>query len=151
MTQSTMEAYAEVDTILSFMDEKYINEIPEKLRKIIRDKKSKDYKKIIVADKPLEEQNLKNETLSMLAVLNYNYWCKDTERKRQLINIYSNNEKLYQEKLKEKYNPNDIFKNHNQNEMAQENTVKEEVAMVEYKETLLKKIINKIKVILHIK
>ena len=31
MNKSTMEAYAEVDKILSLMDAKYIAEIPEKL------------------------------------------------------------------------------------------------------------------------
>ena len=28
MNQSTMEAYAEIDTILNYMDESYINQIP---------------------------------------------------------------------------------------------------------------------------
>lgn len=36
MKQSTMEAYAEVDTILNFMDKEYISEIPEKLRNMFR-------------------------------------------------------------------------------------------------------------------
>ena len=97
MKQSTMEAYAEVDTILDFMDKEYISEIPEKLRNIFREKKAKDYIKNIVPSKPLEEQELKDETLSILAVLNYNYWCKDESEKKELLKLYADNEKKYQE------------------------------------------------------
>ena len=42
MKQSTMEAYAEVDTILNLMDEKYVREIPEKLRELFKNKKYPD-------------------------------------------------------------------------------------------------------------
>lgn len=145
MTQSTMKAYAEVDTILNLMDEKYIKEIPEKLRNLFKEKKQKDYNKSIVLDKPLEEQGLSNETLSILAVLNYNYWCKDEEKRKQLIETYSKNENLYQEELREKYNLYNIFKKHIQENNVEENIVKDEISMIEYKESIFKKIINKIK------
>ena len=110
MNKSTLEAYAEVDKILSLMDAKYIAEIPEKLRKMFREKKDHSYNKEIVADKPLQEQKLNKETLSILAVLNYNYWCNDENRKKELIKIYEENEKKHQEELRKKYNPDDIFK-----------------------------------------
>ncbi len=110
MNKSTMEAYAEVDKVLSLMDYKYIAEIPEELRKMFKEKKDSSYNKEITADKPLKEQNLSKETLSILAVLNYNYWCKDENRKNELIELYSENEKKYQEELREKYNPDNIFK-----------------------------------------
>ena len=38
MKQSTMEAFAEVDTILGYMDNIYVQQIPEKLRKLIKEK-----------------------------------------------------------------------------------------------------------------
>ena len=139
MTQTTMEAYAEVDTILNLMDEKYIKEIPEKLRKLFKEKKQKSYSKSIVLDKPLEEQGLKKETLSILAVLNYNYWCKDEERKKQLIEIYSKNENIYQKELRKRYNPDNIFKNKTSNTIE---TVENSAAMVEYKESFFTKIKN---------
>ena len=65
MKQSTMEAYAEVDTILNLMDEKYVREIPEKLRTLFKSKKAKEYSKNIVDNIPLKEQNLNKETLSI--------------------------------------------------------------------------------------
>lgn len=110
MKQSTKDAYAEVDIILSFMDPKYLNEIPEKLRNIFKEKKSNNYQKTILPNKPLQEQGLSEETLSILAVLNYNYWCKDELRKKELLELYCKNEKEHQQKLREKYNPDNIFK-----------------------------------------
>lgn len=143
MNQSIMEAYAEVDTILNYMDIKYKNEIPEKLRNIFKEKKADNYEKTIIPNKPLNEQNLKEETLSILAVLNYNYWCKDETHKKELLNLYTENERKYQEELREKYNPDNIFRNRIQEK--DENIINNEVAMTEYKESIFKKIMNKIK------
>ncbi len=148
MKQSTMEAYAEVDMILNLMDEKYVREIPEKLRTLFKSKKAKDYSKNIVDNKPLKEQNLNKETLSILAVLNYNYWCKDEKRKKELWDRYSENDRKYQQELREKYNPEDILKKNNSPKYV-ENTSKEDT-IIEYKESIVKKIINKIKSIFHI-
>ena len=146
MNQSTMEAYVEVDTVLNLMDKKYLDEIPTKLREQFSKEKSKDYVKEIVVDKPLKEQNLKEETLAILAVLNYNYWCKDEAHKKELLELYSENERKYQAELREKYNPNNIFKEHK----IEENVIDRAVALVEYKESIFKKFINKIKSIFHI-
>lgn len=143
MKQSTMEAYAEVDTILNFMDKEYISEIPEKLRNMFREKKAKDYIKNIVPSKPLEEQVLKDETLSILAVLNYNYWCKDENEKEKLLKLYADNEKKYQEILQQKFNQDEIFKKN-----KEENQTKDainQMQMIEYKEPFIKRLINKIK------
>ncbi len=143
MKQSTMEAYAEVDTILNFMDKEYISEIPEKLRNMFREKKAKNYIKNIVPSKPLEEQELKDETLSILAVLNYNYWCKDESEKEKLLKLYTDNEKKYQEILQQKFNQDEIFKKN-----KEENQTKDainQMQMIEYKESFIKRLINKIK------
>lgn len=141
MNQSTMEAFAEVDTVLSLMDKKYLEEIPIKLRELFSKEKSKEYIKEIVPNKPLKEQNLKEETLSILAVLNYNYWCKDEAHKKELLELYWENEIKYKDELKEKYNPDNIFKN----KVSQIEKVDNSVAMVEYKESIFKRIAKKIK------
>lgn len=111
MKQSTMNAYAEVDMILNLMDKNYLEKIPLKLRQKISERKSKIYDKVIVKGKPLEEQNLSQETLDMLAVLNYNYWCKDEAKKKELIELYRENQRKYEEEIRIKYNPDNIFKN----------------------------------------
>ena len=69
-----------------------------------------------------------------------NYWCENENEKNELKQIFKNNEDNYQNELREKYNPDNIFKKH-----IQENIVKNEVSLVEYKESIFKRLINKIK------
>ena len=153
MNQSTMEAYTEVYEILRLMDRCYVVQIPQELVKAFREKRAKDYNKEIDINKPLEEQNLKEETLSILAVLNYNYWTKTEKHKSSLMNLYTKNEKKHQEVLRKKYNPDNIFNNNiNRSIVENENIQKvesiEEVEkenntnIEEYKESFFKKIIN---------
>ena len=151
MNQSTIEAYAEVDTILSFMDKELVEQIPEKLRKMFKKRNTKDLAKKINPNLPIEDQFLNEETLSILAVLNYNYWCKDEQKKAELLKKYAENENISQEKAREKYNPDNIFNKRNQQNKIEENTTQNEVAMVEYKESIFKKFINKIKNIFKIR
>lgn len=131
MKQSTKEAYAEVDMILDLMDEEYSSAIPKKLRKVFKELKDMEYKKEIVSDKPLEEQNLKRETITLLAILNYNYWCKDEARKKELMQIYADNDKRHEEEIREKFNPENIFKKAKEEETVSEI---ENTSLIEYKE-----------------
>ena len=73
----------------------------------------------------------------MIGLLHLNYWCETEEQKQELRNIFYENEKKHQEKLRERYNPDKIF------ERKEENL--EEKHMVEYKESFYIKIINFIK------
>lgn len=106
------------------MDTKYIMEIPKQLREMFKNKKSNDYTKKIVANIPLQEQNLNHHTLEILAVLNYNYWCKDEKKKKELLE----NDLMEEQKLREKYNPDNLFKSKIVNDKIEEK--KEEVSMM---------------------
>ena len=106
----TRQAYSEIDEFLGLLSEEQRNEIPKKLREFFKEEKDKEYVKNIDANIPIKDQNLKEETLAIIALLNLQYWCKDEEEKKRLQAIYNQNEKKYQEMLYEKYNPNDIFK-----------------------------------------
>ena len=65
----------------------------------------------------------------------------------QKINqILKLNEMKEEQEKQKKFSPNNIFNNHVENENINENTI----LVVEHKETMLKKIINKIKRIFHI-
>ena len=150
MTESTMEVYAEVDAVLDNMQEEYVNEIPVKLRSLFKEKKSDTYVKEISLDLPLDEQGLKDETLAVLAVLNYNYWCKDEEKKRELIELYNQNEKEYQEKLAQKFSADDMFKKRVDETIEEENINLNSQNLVEYKESFFSRFVNKIKSIFHI-
>ena len=138
MENELLKAYAEVDMILSFMDSKYIEKIPNKMRELFKNEKKQDYFPDIKPHIPLDEQNLQRKTFVILAMLNLNYWCEDENEKQELIKIYANNDIKKEEELREKYNPDNIFK-------KKEEKIETTTALIEYKEeNFLKKILNKI-------
>ena len=112
-------AYSEVLEIISLMEEKYVNRIPKKLLNIFETNKSSTYSNHLSTDIPLEEQGISEQTSAILAMLMLNYWCDSEEQKQELKNTFEENERKYQEELKEKYNPNNIFKN-NENQIAED-------------------------------
>lgn len=142
---ATRQAYSEIDEFLSMLDDGTRNEVPKKLQKLFKEEKDKEYYKKIDPVIPIKEQDLKRETLAIIALLNLQYWCKDEQEKERLKKIYFQNEKEYQEMLRDKFNPDDIFKKRTFNiEQEQENSQVENTQMIEYKEPLIKRIINKI-------
>ena len=110
---NTREAYAEVDNFIECLDSYDKNKVPESIRKYFKKEKSKTYNKIIDVNQPIKDQNLKDETLAIIAMLNLKYWCDDEEEKKRLMTIYSENEKKYQNELKEKYDIEKIFEERN--------------------------------------
>lgn len=144
MNSDLTKAYAEVDKILSFMEIQYVEKVPRKLREVFKNEKIKDYDPDIKKDIPLNEQNLERKTYAILAMLDLNYWCSN-EEKQELMRAYSNNDKNREEELREKYNPDSIFKSKTK-ELEQEENTEEITSLVEYKEeSFIKKLINRIK------
>lgn len=147
----TRQAYSEIDEFLGLLSEEQRNEIPKKLRDFFKEEKDQEYFKNIDKDIPIKDQNLKEETLAIIALLNLQYWCKDEEEKKRLQEIYAQNEKEYQDMLYEKYNPNDIFKKKEGTTIENNNEIKEKMQMVEYKDSVFKRKINKILNFLHLR
>ena len=77
-------------------------------------------------------------------MLNLNYWCKDEKEKEEMLKIYSENDKKIEAEMRERYNPDNLFKKKEKEE--QNNEVKQEnTELIEYKEqNIFKKILNKI-------
>ena len=145
MENNLLKAYSEVDKILSFMEIRYVEKVPKKMREMFKNEKLQDYEPNIDKNIPLEEQQLERKTLAILAMLNLNYWCENEEEKEELIRAYSNNDKKRNEELREKYNPDNIFKNKNK-EREVEQITEEITAIAEYKkENFIKKLLNRIK------
>ena len=87
----------------------------------------------------------------MIALFHLNYWCNSQEEKEKLKALLKNNEEKHQAEIREKYNPDNLFKNRKQNVVNEPETISEPVAMIEYKESIFKRILNKIKDIFHIR
>lgn len=135
---ATRQAYTEIDNFIELLDEYNKNKIPQKLREYFKKEKDGEYIKNINPNQPIKEQNLKEETLALIAMLNLQYWCEDENEKQRLKAIYAENERKYQDELREKYNPDNLFKN-KQKVVKTDNV--QETALMEYKEdTIFKKI-----------
>ena len=128
--------YNEVYEFLNILGEKYIGKIPKPLYNFIREEKLDEYNNVLDEKKDISEQ-LSEEALDFIAYLNLMYWCS-AEEKQELIRIYSENDKKEEELKREKYNPDKLFE-------SKTKRINEEKSMVIYKESLLRKIINRIK------
>ncbi len=144
MNIKTKEIYSEVYQVLSLLGNEYIDKLPNSLFNMLKEKKNISYTPQYIEDIPLNKQNIKKETLAIIALLHLNYWCDNEKEKLELKQILKNNEDRYQQELRNKYNPEDIFKKH-----KQESIVENQLSMIEYKEPLFKRFISKIKSIFH--
>lgn len=145
MILDTMMAYSEVYEILNLLDKDYKEKVPDKVRTFFKEERLKDYKPEIDTDTPLIDQNLKRETIVLLAILNLNYWCETPEEKQEILYELSQNEKEKQDLLEE-YNPDNLFKKKPNDVVENEDTINiQEVSLVEYKKQgLFKRILDKI-------
>lgn len=148
MNVQTQEIYSEVYSILNLLGESYIKKLPVSLFNMIKEEKRQDYNPKYDLKINLEQQNMKRETLSMIALFHLNYWCNSDEEKNELKTLFKTNEEKHQAEIREKYNPDNLFKK--RSTQQEEYVVTNEVAMVEYKEPFLKRIFNKIKRMFHI-
>jgi len=139
ITKEFAEACTEINEIFKYLDKNEVNKIPYEIRKILKESQAKDYIPHIESSKTLDKQELKKKTKDILVELYVKYWCSDKEEVEKILNENYINQKT---NLKEKYNPDDIFKNRNKSNNYNEG---KELALVEYKESIFKKIINKIK------
>lgn len=147
---NTRKAYSEIDEFLGLLSEEQRNKIPKKLREFFKEEKDQEYKKGINPNISIKNQDLKEETLGIIALLNLQYWCEDENEKQRLKEVYAKNEKIYQEMLQVAFNPDDIFKKRTSN-AEKELEQAENTQIVEYKEPIIKRIFNKILKFLHLK
>lgn len=145
MNIKTKEIYSEVYQVLNLLGDEYINKLPRSLYNMIKEKRDINYIPQYTEDLPLNQQNIQKNTLAIITLLHLNYWCEDDNEKYEIKRILKENENKYQEEIRNKYNPDDIFKQINHEEQEQIDIAKKQISMIEYKESFFKKIINKIK------
>lgn len=142
VTKEFAEASAEINEILKFLPEEYVGKIPTKLRDFFKKVEDKEYITNIDPNKPLDEQDIKPKTQTLLTILYREYWCNEKE-KAELDKILIENDRKYEEELREKYNPDNIFKNKHVTEILEEEIVENANNLpAEIKESLFKKVIN---------
>ena len=123
-----------------------VDKIPKKFIAFLKENASKEYICNFDYNKPLKELNLLDETKGIIGTICLNYWCITQEQKQEYLNRLNENERKYQEILREKYNSNNIFNNKKEKiTPIQNESIAIETTMVEYKESIFKIIINKVK------
>lgn len=132
-----IQANTEIKCLLKYFPINYIKKLPTKLLEMIYKNSDDKYNIEVDLKKDLKNQHISKKAKDMLAVLTYNYWSSENEKK-DIIERLNENENTYQEKLREKYNPDSIFKDRERKAEAVENSN----AMIEYKETIFIKIKN---------
>ena len=137
----------QINEIIKYMTPNLKARIPKKFISYFENNKSKDYNWKIDEAIPLEKQNLLPTTKEILTVLYKDYICDDIERV-ELEKTLSNNEIKYQDELREKYNPDNIFNNKTK-EVVDTIAENENTSVLAYKESFFSKIISKIKLFFH--
>ena len=141
VTKELSEAAVEFNSILEYTSEDLKNKIPKKFLDFLQSIQSKTYKFEYDKTKKLDEQKLKPKTRGLIALVYQDYICNEDE-KEEYIQKSQKLIKQIEESKREKYNPNDIFKDKKiENDKDTTNTVE----IVEYKESIIKRIIRKIK------
>lgn len=89
---SQSQVYSEVYAVLSALGGQYIRKIPQNVLNAIENGRDKTYEKKINEEIPLEDQNLSQAAIAMLAALKLDYWCESEEEKKVLRDILNLNE-----------------------------------------------------------
>lgn len=144
------EAIVEVLEILEYSDDNILEKIPKKLIKFWERNKSKTYKPNLDHNKSISEMNLKDKTKSILSMIYLNYLCNDAEAK-EISSIINHNEEIYQTELIKNHNFQYLEKEQNISNTINKNTKSTSITIIENKESIFKKIINRIKRFFNIK
>ena len=136
LTTTYQKAYVEILEIINYMGQEYKKKIPRKLLNFFEKNKDLNY------EYKLENLNLSNlflnETMIILALIEQKYWTTGKEQK-VLNQALKENEKKYQEDLRQKYHLDNLFKDKTLNTTQ---TVDNSIAMIEHKKSIFTKIKN---------
>lgn len=148
--QEINDVCKEVLTILGFFNIDVIEKIPSKILKKLNElAAASELNYYIDKEKDLINQDMSEKGKDLIALLYYSYIATENE-KNELSKIWNENEKKYQKELNEKYNPDNIFKKVLERESANiENLKNDNTALIDYKESFLKKLKDFVFRILH--
>ena len=134
-------AYAEVYTILQELNEEEYNKIPPEVIKTIEANRNEDYEYELDDELELKDQPMLPETKAILFNLFRDYLATP-EQKAKIIRMQNEARQKNELKKQQMYNT-DVFANRQKEDKVQTNIEKTQI--VEYKENIFKRILNKIK------
>ena len=126
--------YKDTYTIIEMMDDNLKKRINPEFISFLKENQDNNFEGTINKNIPLREQSLREEIKIMLSLIYIDYFC-EKEEKEKILSKEENN-------LKQFYN-RDIFENNNFE--RQQKVIDEPKEMIIYKETLIQKILKKIR------
>ena len=137
------KAYTEVLEIIKYFPKEEYAKIPVEKIEFYKNNMDKNYNFKVNPEIDLSEQSISPETNAIMINLFTDYYATE-EQKVKIKNLLDSNQQKEEQEKRERYKPDNIFKKRNQ-----ENIIRNEVALVEYKESIFKRFINKIKSFFH--
>lgn len=134
-------AYAEVYTILQELNEEEYNKIPPEVIKTIEANRNEDYEYELDDELELKDQPMLPETKAILFNLFRDYLATP-EQKAKIIRMQNEARQKNELKKQQMYNT-DVFADKPNESLTENNN--EIMQIVEYKESIFKRILNKIK------
>lgn len=142
------ETLTELNEVFNNTSIDVIKRIPKTFLQFVAENVSDTYEFKYDKTKSLKEQNLKPKTKGLIALVYRDFICNNEEK--QIYNEkVSNVLKEIELEKREKYNPDNLFKN--ENKIKEDSGVLNEVNLVEVKDNFLYKLIKKVKSILFTK
>lgn len=133
-------AYKEVIEILKCVSKEDYDKIPKDKIELFEANANKNFNFTYDINKTLDEQNVSKKAKTIIAILFRDYWATPYQKERIEAKEKYDLERLEEEK-REKYNPDNIFKNRQHVEINTNSNLPIEVK----KENFFKKLINFIK------
>ena len=120
MEDNYAKAYKEIIEILKYIPEESVNKIPREMIEMFKTKQLVTYDFKIDTEKKFEEQELLEETKAILDNIFRDYWATDYQKAKIIEKENQDREECERQK-RERYNPNEIFKNKQQDINVQKN------------------------------
>lgn len=102
-------AYKEIIEILKNVNKQEVNKIPREMLDMFEINQDKNYDFKFDTEKSFDEQNISIETKAILANIFRDYWATEYQRDR-IIKKEKHERELLEQKKREKYNPDNLFK-----------------------------------------
>ena len=128
-------AYREIYEILKIFPEELVKKIPEEKIKFFYNNMDRNYNYVVTKEN-FEQTQMLEETAAIFTILFRDYWATP-EQKEKILGFQKNAQRQIEKEAREKYNPENIFKNQTiSTAPIQNEPVVAEKAMIEYKETI---------------
>ena len=144
MEDNNNKAFKEVVEILKRVPKESVNKIPQEMRDMFEEDMEKDYIFEIKENVEFEDLELLEETKAILANIFRDYWATPYQRERILAKEKQDRQ-ILEDKKREMYNPDDIFKKRKNSEIKHEDNYNTNLPVEIKEERFYRKLINFIK------